>query len=128
MNRASYPVQDGDFKLSDTTPHNEVEDTRPTLPRSMRALKDSSKSQKHARTLIICLDGTGDQFDGDNSNVVHFVSCLKKHSPDEQVTYYQSGIGTYDKGGLKNGFRAGLDMAVGSGLGRLSSEMSDFIY
>lgn len=25
-----------------------------------------------------------------------------KHNRDEQVTYYQSGIGTYDKGGLKN--------------------------
>lgn len=33
------------------------------------------------------------------------------------MTYYQSGIGTYDGGGLSNGINAGLDMAVGSGLG-----------
>lgn len=44
------------------------------------------------------------------------MSCLKKSSPD-QVTYYQSGIGTYDGGGLSNGINAAMDMAVGSGLG-----------
>ncbi|TGJ79433.1 hypothetical protein E0Z10_g9320 [Xylaria hypoxylon] len=87
------------------------------LPRSLRALKNSEDAKNHPRTLIICLDGTGDQFDNDNSNIVQFISCLKKHSPDQQVTYYQSGIGTYDKGGLKNGIGAAMDMAVGSGLG-----------
>ncbi|KAI1160795.1 hypothetical protein F5B18DRAFT_487154 [Nemania serpens] len=87
------------------------------LPRTLRALRNAKGYTNHPRTLIICLDGTGDQFDNDNSNVVHFVSCLKKHSPEQQVTYYQSGIGTYDKGGLKNGIGAAMDMAVGSGLG-----------
>ncbi|KAI1298085.1 hypothetical protein F5Y03DRAFT_368693 [Xylaria venustula] len=87
------------------------------LPRSLRALRSAEDAKNHPRTLIICLDGTGDQFDNDNSNIVHFVSCLKKHSPDKQVTYYQTGIGTYDKGGLKNGVGAAMDMAVGSGLG-----------
>jgi Uncharacterized alpha/beta hydrolase domain (DUF2235) len=117
--RSSYPVQSLEF-----TPHPEpppdsyYEKIRPRLPRTIRALKDSSESSHHPRTLVICLDGTGDQFDNDNSNIVHFVSCLKKHSPAEQVTYYQSGIGTYDKGGLKNGFGAAMDMAVGSGLGK----------
>jgi uncharacterized protein (DUF2235 family) len=41
---------------------------------------------------------------------------LKKDDPS-QLTYYQSGIGTYDGHGLKNGISAGIDMAVGSGLG-----------
>ncbi|KAI0405940.1 hypothetical protein F4802DRAFT_606488 [Xylaria palmicola] len=76
------------------------------LPRTLRALKNSADAKDHPRTIVICLDGTGDQFDNDNSNIVHFVSCLKKHSPEQQVTYYQSGIGTYDKGGLKNGIGA----------------------
>lgn len=44
------------------------------------------------------------------------MACLKKDDPN-QVTYYQSGIGTYDGSGLKTGFSAGFDMAVGSGLG-----------
>ncbi|KZT27513.1 hypothetical protein NEOLEDRAFT_1130481 [Neolentinus lepideus HHB14362 ss-1] len=47
------------------------------------------------RTLVLCFDGTGDQFDDDNSNVVQLVSMLKKHDPTHQMVYYQTGIGTY---------------------------------
>lgn len=82
----------------------------------LRAVKDSRASYNHGRTLVICLDGTGDKFDSDNSNVVNFVACLKKAHP-LQVTYYQSGIGTYGGGRLKGGFSAAMDMAVGSSLG-----------
>ncbi|KAF2675838.1 hypothetical protein K458DRAFT_352677 [Lentithecium fluviatile CBS 122367] len=116
--RGSYPIQSSEYTPSVTTAHTlSVLDQNAPLPTSIRALKDSRVTQEHQRTVVICLDGTGDRFDNDNSNVVHFVSCLKKHTPDQQVTYYQSGIGTYDKGGLKNGFGAAMDMAVGSGLG-----------
>jgi uncharacterized protein (DUF2235 family) len=45
--------------------------------------EDIRVSNGQQRTLIICLDGTGDRFDSDNSNVVHFVSCLKKDTPDQ---------------------------------------------
>ena len=41
------------------------------------------------RTLILCFDGTGDQFDLDNSNVVQFVSLLKKDDRHRQLVYYQ---------------------------------------
>ncbi|PPR06254.1 hypothetical protein CVT24_000926 [Panaeolus cyanescens] len=47
------------------------------------------------RTLILCFDGTGDQFDDDNSNIVNFFSMLKKDDPAQQLVYYQAGIGTY---------------------------------
>ncbi|PPQ62874.1 hypothetical protein CVT24_006272 [Panaeolus cyanescens] len=47
------------------------------------------------RTLVLCFDGTGDQFDQDNSNVVELFSMLKKDDPGEQLVYYQAGIGTY---------------------------------
>ncbi|KAH9932123.1 uncharacterized protein BXZ73DRAFT_101498 [Epithele typhae] len=43
------------------------------------------------RTLVLCFDGTGDQFDSDNSNVVKFFSLLKRDDRREQMT----GIGTY---------------------------------
>ncbi|KAG6864128.1 hypothetical protein C0991_012248 [Blastosporella zonata] len=48
-----------------------------------------------ARTLILCFDGTGDQFDSDNSNIVEFFTMLKKDDRDKQMVYYQAGIGTY---------------------------------
>lgn len=86
------------------------------VPRDIHALKDGRQGTFPGRSIIVCLDGTGDKFDADNSNIIHLVSCLKK-SDRSQVNYYQSGIGTYDGGGLSNGMNAALDMAVGSGLG-----------
>ncbi|THU78087.1 hypothetical protein K435DRAFT_973673 [Dendrothele bispora CBS 962.96] len=47
------------------------------------------------RTLVLCFDGTGDQFDLDNSNIVTFFSMLKKDDRSQQMVYYQAGIGTY---------------------------------
>ena len=41
------------------------------------------------RTLIVCFDGTGDEFDQDNSNVVSFFSLLKKGDHVRQLVYYQ---------------------------------------
>ncbi|KAL0061353.1 hypothetical protein AAF712_011811 [Marasmius tenuissimus] len=48
-----------------------------------------------ARTLVLCFDGTGDQFDSDNSNIVELFSLLKKDDRAKQMVYYQAGIGTY---------------------------------
>ncbi|KAF5390603.1 hypothetical protein D9757_002578 [Collybiopsis confluens] len=41
------------------------------------------------RTLILCFDGTGDQFDADNSNIVQLCSLLKKEDRKKQMVYYQ---------------------------------------
>lgn len=108
-------IQKTDFAPPPESPPETLADQ---YPRTIRALQQPRQQRdNHSRTIVICLDGTGDRFDNDNSSVVHFVSCLKKHATEEQVTYYQSGIGTYDRGGLKNGVSAAVDMAVGSGLG-----------
>jgi len=95
---------------------NEETYAHPQLPRNIHAVRDGADYKPKGRTIVVCLDGTGDKFDADNSSIVHLVSCLKKADPS-QITYYQSGIGTYNGGGLSNGFNAALDMAVGSGLG-----------
>ncbi|KAJ7712352.1 hypothetical protein B0H16DRAFT_1702963 [Mycena metata] len=46
------------------------------------------------RTLVLCFDGTGDQFDADNSNIVQLFSMLPKADRSRQMVYYQAGIGT----------------------------------
>jgi uncharacterized protein (DUF2235 family) len=86
------------------------------LPKNVQAVNDAEKQDPKGRTIVVCLDGTGDKFDNDNSNIVHLVSALKKDDA-HQVTYYQAGIGTYGAGGLSGGVSAALDMAVGSSLG-----------
>ncbi|KAK4995802.1 hypothetical protein LTR66_004461 [Elasticomyces elasticus] len=86
------------------------------IAETIRACKDAHSSKSKGRTLIVCLDGTGNKLDNDNSNIIHLVSCLKKDDPS-QVTYYQAGIGTYNGSGLATGISAAFDMAIGSGLG-----------
>ena len=90
------------------------------------------------RNLVLCIDGTANQFGvkvgisiyssivlvpisislAQNSNVVELYSRLKKNK--HQITYYNSGIGTYVKDSKswlswdawKQSFRHGLDMAI----------------
>lgn len=117
--KPSYPVQSCNEESSheDMSSSPEPQPRQEEIPLSIRAVQDSKALYRGGRTLIVCLDGTGDQFDHDNSNVVNFVRCLKKDDP-KQVTYYQAGIGTYNgQQGLKGGISSSLDMAVGSGLG-----------
>ena len=98
----------------------------PKLPVDIGAVEDSQNPHTKGRTLVVCLDGTGDQYDHDNSNVVHFVATLKKDDPN-QVVYYQSGIGTYGDSGLSGGFTAAMDMAVGSSLGLHVRDAYEFL-
>ncbi|KAG8723240.1 hypothetical protein FRC09_004125 [Ceratobasidium sp. 395] len=45
------------------------------------------------RKLIVCIDGTANQFSENNTNVVEIYSRITKDST--QLTYYNSGVGTY---------------------------------
>jgi len=45
------------------------------------------------RNLVLCLDGTANQFSATNTNVVKLFSVL--HSSETQLNYYDSGVGTY---------------------------------
>ncbi|KAJ8494661.1 hypothetical protein ONZ45_g13155 [Pleurotus djamor] len=48
------------------------------------------------RNLVLCIDGTANQFSAQSSNIVEIYSRLIKVA-DEQLTFYNSGIGTYAK-------------------------------
>ncbi|KAF8805056.1 hypothetical protein BYT27DRAFT_6682806 [Phlegmacium glaucopus] len=45
------------------------------------------------RNLVICIDGTSNQFGQRNTNVIELYNRLLKNK--DQLTYYDSGIGTY---------------------------------
>ncbi|KAF8532002.1 hypothetical protein JB92DRAFT_3104386 [Gautieria morchelliformis] len=49
-------------------------------------------SEKKGRNLVVCIDGTSNQFGPNNTNVIELYSQLIKS--DNQLTYYNSGIGT----------------------------------
>ncbi|PVF95702.1 hypothetical protein CPB86DRAFT_710764 [Serendipita vermifera] len=49
----------------------------------------------NGRNLVVCIDGTSNQFGAKNTNVIEIYSQLIKSG--EQLTYYNSGIGTYAK-------------------------------
>ncbi|RRA47460.1 DUF2235 domain-containing protein [Acidipila sp. EB88] len=69
------------------------------------------------KNIVICCDGTGNQFCETNSNVVRLYTCLKENR--EQVTYYHPGVGTMGsphrstRVGKKLSQLAGLTMAAG---------------
>ncbi|KAI9444642.1 hypothetical protein H4582DRAFT_2094510 [Lactarius indigo] len=52
-------------------------------------------TQRRPRTLILCFDGTSDQYDKDSTNVVKLYSLFNKDHTDQQLCYYQAGVGTY---------------------------------
>ncbi|KAH8993941.1 hypothetical protein EDB92DRAFT_2085837 [Lactarius akahatsu] len=52
------------------------------------------------RTLVLCFDGTTNEFGGTNTNVVKLYSLLRKDKVEDQLCYYQAGIGTYIQPGV----------------------------
>lgn len=55
---------------------------------------------RQPRTLVLCFDGTTNEYDGTNTNVVKLYSLLRKDKVEEQLCYYQAGIGTYIRPGV----------------------------
>jgi uncharacterized protein (DUF2235 family) len=53
-----------------------------------------------ARNLVLCFDGTANQFNRANTNVVKLYSLLRKDRVEKQITYYQPGVGTYFAPGI----------------------------
>ncbi|KAG1728813.1 hypothetical protein EDD22DRAFT_830566 [Suillus occidentalis] len=54
------------------------------------------RDQGPARNLVICIDGTSNKYCDKNTNIVELYSEMVKD--DTQLTYYNSGVGTYAKG------------------------------
>ncbi|KAG8710536.1 hypothetical protein FRC09_000082, partial [Ceratobasidium sp. 395] len=64
-------------------------------PKTQGGGKAAAAQGEPKRKLIVCIDGTSNQFSEKNTNVVELYSRIKKDK--NQLTYYNSGIGTYAK-------------------------------
>ncbi|KAI0275275.1 hypothetical protein BC834DRAFT_921341 [Gloeopeniophorella convolvens] len=52
------------------------------------------------RTIVLCFDGTTNEYGPNNTNVVKLYSLLRKDKVEDQLCYYQAGIGTYFQPGV----------------------------
>ena len=59
----------------------------PTDP--SKSTSASDEVTQTPRKLVLCFDGTADQYDGDATNVVKLYSLLAKDKVEEQLCYYQ---------------------------------------
>ncbi|KAF8881402.1 WD40-repeat-containing domain protein [Gymnopilus junonius] len=58
-------------------------------------LKHECGHSQNGRNLVLFIDGTSNQFGENNTNVVELHNLVLKEIGDNQLTWYQSGIGTY---------------------------------
>ncbi|PVF97329.1 hypothetical protein CPB86DRAFT_857094 [Serendipita vermifera] len=56
--------------------------------------------QRPSRTLVLAFDGTSNEFDDTNTNIVTLCALLEVENRDRQMVYYQPGIGTYAPPGV----------------------------
>ncbi|KAI1389340.1 uncharacterized protein F4822DRAFT_197703 [Hypoxylon trugodes] len=61
-----------------------------------RSTMNPRETRRAPRKLVLCFDGTGNKFRGDDSdsNILKIFRCLDREAGD-QYHYYQPGIGTY---------------------------------
>lgn len=82
------------------------------------------------KNIVICCDGTGNEYGENNTNVVEAYSVCKKDS--SQVVYYDPGVGTggweYHEGEpWKKSLRAVNDQATGEGLQKNVDDAYSFL-
>src|SRR3954469_25801198 len=79
----------------------------------------ANSSPSMPRNIVVCCDGTANEFARDNTNVVKLYSALVQ-DPATQATFYHPGLGTREAAGALTSFARQttklLGMAVGYGL------------
>ena len=68
------------------------------------------------KNLVICCDGTNNQFGSNNTNVVKLVQALDRN-PAKQVVYYDPGVGTMPEPGFVTPIGKWISKVFGLGFG-----------
>ncbi len=83
-----------------------------------------------SRNLVICCDGTNNQFGSKNTNVVRIVQAIAIDG-DDQLFFYDPGVGTMPEPGfvtrLGKSFSQTLDLAIGTSLMRNVEQAYAFV-
>ena len=69
-----------------------------------------------SKNVVVCCDGTANEFAKHNTNVVKLYSALQ-HDPGRQVTYYHPGLGTMEPAGALTTFARKLTKLLGMAIG-----------
>lgn len=69
-----------------------------------------------SRNVVICLDGTDNQFGRHNTNVVRVFQSLQ-HDPQRQIGYYDPGVGTIWESGTLSRVSQKIQMLLGMAFG-----------
>src|SRR4051812_32662175 len=82
------------------------------------------------RNLVVCFDGTNNQFGRENTNVVRLVESLVRGRPNEQLFYYDPGVGTLPEPWFSTRTGKWLSKAMGLafGAGLLEKVERAYIY
>src|ERR1035441_8505297 len=77
------------------------------------------------KNIVICCDGTANEFAKDNTNVVKLYYTLEQN-PTKQVTYYHPGLGTMEPAGALTTFTRKFTKLLGMTMGYgLSNDIRD---
>lgn len=79
-------------------------------------LASTLQADQMPKNIIICCDGTGNQFGHNNSNVVKLYSVIEKE-PGKQIAYYDPGVGTNQSAGLSLTLKASMRRIIGLATG-----------
>jgi uncharacterized protein (DUF2235 family) len=74
-------------------------------------------AQQSGKNVVICLDGTGNQFREENTNVVKLFRVLHRE-PQSQVAYYDPGVGTLADPSYKMPISKKINKVMGLAFGR----------
>ena len=92
------------------------------MPGKRRKTKDTEFNGKN---LVVCCDGTDNQFGENNTNIVRLFSVASKH-PTKQITFYDPGLGTFPAVGAWTPFAKWVTKKLGSAFGfGLSHNIAD---
>ncbi len=69
-----------------------------------------------AKNIILCCDGTSNQFAGDQTNVIRIYRCAS-NIHGLQVTFYDPGVGTMPAPGVQTGLAKRLSVLLGLAIG-----------